>query len=103
MSKKETMSSVWTEEKHVHFLNTMEASFVTTMLHRYRLDRHLPDTSDSTLDSKPPSSNHNNNKKHAPSSSSDSVVPRARRTKRKSSQPLNSSPEQKKLCPCIEA
>ncbi|XP_016668517.1 uncharacterized protein [Gossypium hirsutum] len=47
----------WTEEKHVHFLNSMEAWFVRTMLEnndRYtlRLDRHLPDTCESTLDSK---------------------------------------------------
>lgn len=47
----------WTNEKHVHFLNSMEASFVRSMFesrnHRrcLRLDRHLPDTADSTLDS----------------------------------------------------
>jgi len=55
-------TSVWTDEKHLHFLNSMEASFVRTMLHHYavlsshpplRLDRYLPDTSESTLDSKP--------------------------------------------------
>jgi len=53
----------WTNEKHVHFLNTMEASFVRAMLenqgaenptrHSLPLDRYLPDTSDSTLDLKP--------------------------------------------------
>ncbi|KAH1107558.1 hypothetical protein J1N35_011326 [Gossypium stocksii] len=48
-------NETWTEEKHVHFLNSMEAWFVRTMLQsndRYnlRLDRHLPDSSDSTLD-----------------------------------------------------
>ncbi|KAG6574168.1 uncharacterized protein LOC111449801 [Cucurbita moschata] len=47
----------WTDEKHVHFLNSMEASFVRSMyenLHhrrRLRLNRLLPDTADSTLDS----------------------------------------------------
>lgn len=54
-------ASLWTDEKHLHYLNTMEASFVRTMLHHYvvvspqplRLDRYLPDTSESTLDSKP--------------------------------------------------
>ncbi|MBA0709135.1 hypothetical protein Golax_024195 [Gossypium laxum] len=51
-------NETWTEEKHVHFLNSMEAWFVRTMLQsndRYnlRLDRHLPDSSDSTLDCKP--------------------------------------------------
>ncbi|QHO43952.1 hypothetical protein HN51_009438 [Arachis hypogaea] len=46
----------WTQEKHMQFLNTIEASFVRTMLqnsiHRrrfLRLDRHLPDAFDSTL------------------------------------------------------
>ncbi|PON66437.1 hypothetical protein TorRG33x02_267850 [Trema orientale] len=53
----------WTDEKHLRFLNSMEASFVRTMLESstngisrstrlLRLDRHLPDTSDSTLDLK---------------------------------------------------
>ncbi|XWS50561.1 hypothetical protein CRYUN_Cryun12cG0097300 [Craigia yunnanensis] len=47
----------WTDEKHVHFLNSMEAWFVHTMLEnnsRYnlRLDRHVPDSSESTLDCK---------------------------------------------------
>ncbi|OMO86032.1 hypothetical protein CCACVL1_09850 [Corchorus capsularis] len=46
----------WTNEKHVHFLNSMEARFVRTMLENngrhsnLRLDRQLPDSSDSTLD-----------------------------------------------------
>ncbi|KAL4278545.1 hypothetical protein GQ457_03G013500 [Hibiscus cannabinus] len=53
----------WTEEKHVSFLNSMEAWFVRTMLENndrfsLRLDRHLPDTSDSTLDCKPTRNNH---------------------------------------------
>ncbi|KAE9611298.1 hypothetical protein Lal_00011660 [Lupinus albus] len=91
VQKETTSSPIWTDEKHVHFLNTIEASFVTTMLHRYRLDRHLPDTSDSTSDSKP---NNINNNKHA-LLPSDSVVPRIkRRTRRRTSQPLNSSQEQ---------
>ncbi|RYQ94021.1 hypothetical protein Ahy_B09g100226 [Arachis hypogaea] len=69
----------WTEERHVHFLNTMEASFVRTMLHRnggdyysgrwqlLRLDRHLPDSSESTLDSEG-SRNSKMKKKHEASS-----------------------------------
>ncbi|XP_038993033.1 uncharacterized protein LOC120116673 isoform X2 [Hibiscus syriacus] len=63
----------WTDEKHVHFLNSMEAWFVRTMFEnndRYnlRLDRQLPDSSESTLDCK----HHNvpTRKKHA---SSDSI------------------------------
>ncbi|XP_052110645.1 uncharacterized protein LOC107466905 isoform X2 [Arachis duranensis] len=70
----------WTEERHVHFLNTMEASFVRTMLHRnggdyysgrwqlLRLDRHLPDSSESTLDSEE-SRNSKMKKKHEASPS----------------------------------
>ncbi|KAK7858080.1 hypothetical protein CFP56_014471 [Quercus suber] len=56
----------WTNEKHVLFLNSMEASFVRTMFDNnnnnnnsynnndpiLRLDRYLPDSSDSTLDLK---------------------------------------------------
>ncbi|XVF12463.1 hypothetical protein REPUB_Repub08aG0120700 [Reevesia pubescens] len=50
-------NEAWTDEKHVHFLNSMEAWFVRTMLennHRYHLslDRHLPDSCESTLDCK---------------------------------------------------
>ncbi|XP_061369556.1 uncharacterized protein LOC133312395 [Gastrolobium bilobum] len=92
---------VWTDEKHVHFLNSMEASFVTTMLHRYgryglnhhlRLDRHIPDTSDSTLDSIP----RRRTKKHAPSDSMGPIRVRmgSRRTRRRSYQLHNSSSEQ---------
>ncbi|KAK7343675.1 hypothetical protein VNO77_12598 [Canavalia gladiata] len=97
MSNTET-ASVWTDEKHLHFLNTMEASFVRTMLHRYgasthhlRLDRHVPDTSESTLDSKP----NRRPKKHAPS---DSMSQRARsgsrRTRARRSSHLQNSPSE---------
>ncbi|KAK7391131.1 hypothetical protein VNO78_19520 [Psophocarpus tetragonolobus] len=98
-------SSVWTDEKHLHYLNNMEASFVRTMLHRYavvspqplRLDRYLPDSSESTLDSKPNRTRTRTRtrpKKHAPSP--DSMVPRGRRTKKRSShsQLRNSSTDQ---------
>lgn len=59
-------SSGWTNERHVDFLNSMEASFVRTNLIINNninnnnnnnfvspppLDRYLPDSSDSTLDS----------------------------------------------------
>ncbi|KAM3320056.1 hypothetical protein P3S67_007256 [Capsicum chacoense] len=46
----------WTNERHVHFLNSIEASFVRAMLENNNaapilpLDRHLPDSTDSTLD-----------------------------------------------------
>ncbi|KAF9668335.1 hypothetical protein SADUNF_Sadunf15G0118000 [Salix dunnii] len=46
----------WTNEEHLHFLKSMEASFVRTMLENnspiLRLDRYLPDSSESTLDLK---------------------------------------------------
>ncbi|GAB4858230.1 hypothetical protein Ancab_009627 [Ancistrocladus abbreviatus] len=53
----------WTNEKHRKFLSLMEATFVKTMLERssdgygghrrlLRLDRYVPDVSESTLDSK---------------------------------------------------
>uniref|UniRef100_A0A803R2U8 Uncharacterized protein n=1 Tax=Cannabis sativa TaxID=3483 RepID=A0A803R2U8_CANSA len=53
-------NQTWTDEKHLEYLNSMEASFVRTLIgaNNYknrsllRLDRHLPDTSDSTLDLK---------------------------------------------------
>ncbi|CAN0902727.1 hypothetical protein LINGRAHAP2_LOCUS22151 [Linum grandiflorum] len=59
---------IWTNEKHLNFLNSLEATFVRTMLiennyspstrhrrhsydHDLRLDRYLPDSLESTLDS----------------------------------------------------
>ncbi|CAJ1952685.1 unnamed protein product [Sphenostylis stenocarpa] len=96
--------SFWTDEKHMHFLNTMEASFVRAMLenqgtsnpspthHSLRLDRYLPDTFDSTLDLKPHP--HRIRKLHAPA---DSIGPRSRPRKR-SSQPCNSSQDQVGVC-----
>ncbi|XP_057422642.1 uncharacterized protein LOC130716658 [Lotus japonicus] len=98
-------ASVWTDEKHVNFLNTMEASFVRTMLHRrqdapsnnrhhhLRLDRHLPDSAESTLDSKPRTSC--KIKKHAPSDSTGSRARIAsRRMRRRTSAQLRNSSQQ---------
>ncbi|KAL2334649.1 hypothetical protein Fmac_015862 [Flemingia macrophylla] len=91
-------STFWTDEKHVHFLNTMEASFVRAMLENRsnstRLDRDLPDTSESTLDLKP-HPRRRTARHHAPSA--DSMGPTSRRTTRRirrSSQPYNSSQDQ---------
>ncbi|GAV72502.1 hypothetical protein CFOL_v3_15990 [Cephalotus follicularis] len=46
----------WTNEKHVHYLNSMEAAFVRTMFEtkdcHLRLDRYIPDSFESTLDLK---------------------------------------------------
>uniref|UniRef100_A0A6N2KBJ6 Uncharacterized protein n=1 Tax=Salix viminalis TaxID=40686 RepID=A0A6N2KBJ6_SALVM len=51
-----TTKQHWTDEKHLHFLKSMEASFVRTFLENngrfLRLDRYLPDSSESTLDLK---------------------------------------------------
>ncbi|KAL4188233.1 hypothetical protein AMTRI_Chr09g22880 [Amborella trichopoda] len=50
----------WTDEKHMSYLSSMEASFVRRMFHSNeqgivqqstRLDRYMPDSADSTLDS----------------------------------------------------
>lgn len=52
----ENVRGQWTNERHVNFLNSMEASFVQSMLQKKGgngvppLDRYLPDTSDSTQD-----------------------------------------------------
>ncbi|KAK1285726.1 hypothetical protein QJS10_CPB20g01657 [Acorus calamus] len=67
------VDGLWTDEMHVSFLNRIEASFVKRMLgtahdrgfyldkvdddeafvsSRIRLDRYLPDSADSTFDSK---------------------------------------------------
>ncbi|KAK4777288.1 hypothetical protein SAY87_017475 [Trapa incisa] len=53
-------SSSWTDEKHLKFLDSVEATFVRTMLHGSNsshhpplpLDRHMPDSSESTQDLK---------------------------------------------------
>ncbi|CAH1445577.1 unnamed protein product [Lactuca virosa] len=48
----------WTNERHLHFLKSVEASFVRTMLENsddrvfLPMDRYLPDSCESTLDSK---------------------------------------------------
>nr|KAJ0186164.1 hypothetical protein LSAT_V11C900478820 [Lactuca sativa] len=48
----------WTNERHLHFLKSLEASFVRTMLEKrdnrvfLPMDRYLPDSCESTLDSK---------------------------------------------------
>ncbi|XP_038994647.1 uncharacterized protein LOC120118711 isoform X2 [Hibiscus syriacus] len=86
----------WTDEKHVHFLNSMEAWFVRTMFEnnsdRYnlRLDRQLPDSSDSTLDCK----HHNvpTRKKHA---SSDSIGTTRSKMKVKTDKRLKRPPPQR--------
>ncbi|KAI4351779.1 hypothetical protein L6164_006098 [Bauhinia variegata] len=95
----------WTDEKHLHFLNTMEASFVRSMLqndnghgrrriyHRLlRLDRPLPDTSDSTLDLKKPLPTA---RKHAPSDlMAAKGRPDGRRKRRRLTPPSDSSLDQ---------
>ncbi|XP_028756387.1 uncharacterized protein LOC114761261 [Neltuma alba] len=51
-------ASFWTDEKHLQFLNSLEASFVTAMLGNssssiHCLRRHLVDVSESTSDLNP--------------------------------------------------
>lgn len=43
-------NKVWTNERHVDYLNSMEASFVRSMLNSLPMNRDVPDISDSTLD-----------------------------------------------------
>ncbi|XP_042510916.1 uncharacterized protein LOC122086242 isoform X2 [Macadamia integrifolia] len=51
------LGGLWTNEKHWNFLNSIEATFVSTMVENGGLmylhpplDRYIPDRSDSTLD-----------------------------------------------------
>ncbi|KAE8705304.1 putative FAD-binding Berberine family protein [Hibiscus syriacus] len=91
----------WTEEKHVTFLNSMEAWFVRTMLDNndrfnLRLDRHLPDTSDSTLDCKrnaPTTRNHTTSGFTGSNRCRMKVRP-GKRSRRSSSRSLASSEDQ---------
>ncbi|KGN57360.1 uncharacterized protein LOC101217506 [Cucumis sativus] len=86
---------LWTNEKHMHFLNSVEASFVRSMFqnraHRrgLRLDRLLPDTADSTLDSP-----HNHTKNHPTSGSARINGRSTRRSRRISSPPYTSTQDQ---------
>ncbi|XP_021892192.1 uncharacterized protein LOC110810347 isoform X2 [Carica papaya] len=92
----------WTDEKHLRFLNNMEAAFVLTMLadngRLLPLDRHLPDSSESTLDLKTL-----RRKKHATNSVDFlGTTTRTRengrpdkRSRRLSSQPCDSSQDQR--------
>ncbi|XWS37792.1 hypothetical protein CRYUN_Cryun19dG0075700 [Craigia yunnanensis] len=102
-------NELWTDEKHVHFLNSMEACFVNTMLknngrYNLRLDRHVPDSSESTLDCKHNIQTRFTRKKLATSGSQkvDFIGTTRRKVKgrpdkisrRPSSQPRNSSQDQ---------
>nr|GMC94441.1 Protein Rev like [Ipomoea batatas] len=57
-STSSSRTSYWTNERHGHFLNSLEASFVRNMFGKHdvddeedrRLDRVLPDSAESTLD-----------------------------------------------------
>uniref|UniRef100_A0A5B6YTX2 Uncharacterized protein n=1 Tax=Davidia involucrata TaxID=16924 RepID=A0A5B6YTX2_DAVIN len=83
----------WTNERHVHFLNAMEASFVRAMFENnrrlLRLDRYLPDSSESTLDLK------KERRKRQSTSASDIMESRTdKKLKRLSSQPYTTSQDQ---------
>lgn len=45
-----SVNKVWTNERHVDYLNSMEATFVRSMLNSSPFNRDVPDISDSTLD-----------------------------------------------------
>ncbi|XP_030536795.1 uncharacterized protein LOC115745394 isoform X2 [Rhodamnia argentea] len=97
---------MWTDEKHCRFLNSVEASFVRAVFGSknendssgdhdgvLRLDRHLPDCSESTQDLQ------SQRRKKSTTSSSDGVGPRLRsdgrqdkRSRKISSQPKRDSP-----------
>ncbi|XP_076906525.1 uncharacterized protein LOC143562665 [Bidens hawaiensis] len=76
----------WTNERHLSFLKSVEASFVRTMLENIDgrvllLDRHVPDTCDSTLDSKL-TIGRMNKKRHFPADDLDGSFGIERRVKR---------------------
>ncbi|XP_058181930.1 uncharacterized protein LOC131300229 [Rhododendron vialii] len=83
----------WTNERHMDYLNSMEDSFVQTMLKNngslLRLDRYVPDSSESTLDLK--LSERRRRRRHSTSSDILHIpYPKTRtdmKTKRPSSQP----------------
>ncbi|KAG7986781.1 hypothetical protein I3843_03G098800 [Carya illinoinensis] len=86
----------WTNEKHLLFLNTMEASFVRAMFESngriaLRLDRDLPDSSESTLDSK----THRREKHATPVRGARMVCRSDKRARRRvSSRPCKPTPDQ---------
>ncbi|KAF7133484.1 hypothetical protein RHSIM_Rhsim09G0197400 [Rhododendron simsii] len=89
----------WTNERHMDYLNSMEVSFVQTMLKNngslLRLDRYVPDSSESTLDLKLPE--RRRRRRHSSSSDIHIPYPKTRtdmKTKRPSSQPHTSSQDQ---------
>ncbi|KAG5533772.1 hypothetical protein RHGRI_027828 [Rhododendron griersonianum] len=90
----------WTNERHMDYLNSMEDSFVQTMLKNngslLRLDRYVPDSSESTLDLK--LSERRRRRRHSTSSDIHIPYPKKTRTdmktKRPSSQPHTSSQDQ---------
>ncbi|GMN44633.1 hypothetical protein TIFTF001_013834 [Ficus carica] len=105
MDGKTTSSESWTDEKHLRYLSSIEASFVRSMLenngrrHPLRLDRYLPDTSDSTLDSKPPRKTrrlkHDINSEYmSPKGRMEGRLAEKRSRRIRTSQPLNSSQDQ---------
>ncbi|KAH7841087.1 hypothetical protein Vadar_025430 [Vaccinium darrowii] len=101
--RKSDPSICWTNERHRDYLNSMEDSFVQTMLgnnghHLLRLDRYIPDSSESTLDLKPEIRRSSSSKRKSHSSTSDIDNPKTRtgmKTRRpSSSQPHTSSQDQ---------
>ncbi|KAL4557107.1 hypothetical protein LXL04_035277 [Taraxacum kok-saghyz] len=85
----------WTNERHLHFLKSVEDSFVRTILENgdrrvlLRMDRYLPDSCESTLNSKTTTST-KRRKRHFPSEKLDpdiSIDPKVRRLRFQLSSP----------------
>ncbi|KAL7183839.1 hypothetical protein ACSBR2_026088 [Camellia fascicularis] len=98
MSDHDRTEYSWTNERHMHYLNSMEASFVRTMLQNNnnnnahllpRLDRYLPDTSESTLDLKS-----DRRRRHSTSDIPDARTRTHKKSGKLSSQPHTSSQDQ---------
>ncbi|XAR71734.1 hypothetical protein NMG60_11018137 [Bertholletia excelsa] len=87
------LSGSWTNERHMHYLSSIEASFVRAMLENhdrlFRLDRHVPDSSESTLDLK-----RERRRRHSISDIPQRRLRSDKKTRRLSSHPYTSSQDQ---------
>ncbi|GMH28133.1 hypothetical protein Nepgr_029976 [Nepenthes gracilis] len=92
----------WTNEKHLHFLSFMEATFVRTMLEsnaqKFRLDRYVPDISESTRDLKALKRSRSSDAVDT----SSSTTRTSRRRRRSPTDPYNVSHDQDQVDPLAE-
>ncbi|XP_059629301.1 uncharacterized protein LOC132271824 [Cornus florida] len=88
-NKANDQSGLWTNERHLKFLNSMEASFVRTMFENngrpLRLDRYMPDSSESTLDLKK-----ERPRRHSTSDIRESRARTDKKSRKRASQPYTS-------------